>query len=151
MAPKATTPMLLKYATAVAKAVGMGWMSWAMSFKIPGLPMYPSFAMFPLALAPPMPSIPMPLLAMTQVTTTLGASALKQMMVGNLADPQAPFHDKLFEAIADGFEKSFLLWQASTMVTNILGTGPVPTFAPPYIPAGPVVGGTGIGAPGFLK
>jgi hypothetical protein len=60
----------------------------------------------------------------------------------------APFHAELFEAIIDGFQKCFLLWQTSTMVTNVLGTGPVPTFAPPYVPAGPVVGGTAVMTPG---
>jgi hypothetical protein len=34
------------------------------------------------------------------------------------------------------------------MVTNVLGTGPVPTFAPPYVPVGPVVGGVGNMTPG---
>ena len=69
-------------------------------------------------------------------------------MIGQLADPQAPFHKELFESISDAFEKSYNLWKASTMVTNVLGTGPVPTFAPPYVPAGPVVGGVGTMTPG---
>ena len=30
---------------------------------------------------------------------------------------------------------------ASTMILLVLGSGPVPTFAPPYVPVGPVVGG----------
>jgi hypothetical protein len=34
------------------------------------------------------------------------------------------------------------------MVTNVLGTGPVPTFAPPYVPVGPVVGGVANMTPG---
>jgi len=150
MMPKATTPMLMKYTTAVAKAIGTGWASWAASFMIPGLPMFPAFAMFPLGMAPPTPSLPMPLLAMTQVTALLSADALKQAMVANLGDPQAPFHDKLFEAIADGFATTFKLWQGMTTVTKIFGTGPVPTFAPPVTPAGPVMGGTATGTPGFL-
>ena len=36
------------------------------------------------------------------------------------------------------------------MVTNVIGTGPVPTFAPPYVPGGPVVGGVGSMPPGGL-
>jgi hypothetical protein len=36
------------------------------------------------------------------------------------------------------------------MVTNVLGTGPVPTFAPPYVPVGPVVGGIANMPPGGL-
>ena len=54
----------------------------------------------------------------------------------------------LGEKVADAFEKCFQIWQASTMVTNVLGTGPVPSFAPPYVPVGPVVMGTGTMTPG---
>jgi hypothetical protein len=45
----------------------------------------------------------------------------------------------------------FKVWQASTMVTQVMGTGPVPTFAPPYVPAGPVLGGVGTMPPGGFK
>ena len=45
----------------------------------------------------------------------------------------------------------FKIWQVSTMVTQVTGTGPVPTFAPPYVPGGPVVGGTAIMSPGGFK
>jgi len=69
-------------------------------------------------------------------------------MVGNLADPLAPHHAQLFESVASAFEQCFQIWQASTMVTNVLGTGPVPTFAPPFVPAGPVIGGMGNMLPG---
>jgi hypothetical protein len=69
-------------------------------------------------------------------------------MVGQLGDPNAPFHQELFEAISDAFEKSYNIWKVSTMVTNVLGTGPVPTFAPPYVPVGPVLAGIGTMTPG---
>ena len=148
-APK-TSPMMIKYATAIASTIGTGWLTWQSSIKIPGLPFYPAFAAFPSAMAPPMPNVPVPLIALTQVTTTLGASALKGQMVGQLGDPMAPFHKELFEAISDSFEKCFLIWQPSTMVTNVLGTGPIPTFLPPFVPVGPVVGGIATMAPGGL-
>ena len=73
---------------------------------------------------------------------------MKLQMIGQLADPQAMYHKELFDCICDAFEKCHTIWQASTMVTNVLGTGPVPTFAPPYVPVGPVVGGVGNHAPG---
>ena len=57
-------------------------------------------------------------------------------------------NESLCVAIADAFEKSFNLWKVSTMVTNVMGTGPIPTFAPPYVPVGPVVGGFGTMLPG---
>jgi hypothetical protein len=142
------TPMLLKYTNVVANVLGTAWLSYTATIKVPGLPWYPAFAAMPSPVAPPTPNIPCPVITLTQVTATIMPAVMKMQMVGQLADPMAPFHDKLFEAICDGFDKCFKIWQASTMVTNVLGTGPIPTFAPPYVPVGPVVGGVGTMPPG---
>jgi len=146
-APKAT-PMELKYSNVIATVIGNGWLSFTATVKIPGLPFYPAFAAFPGPLAPPMPNVPVPFAALTQVPVSISTNVLKMQMVGQLGDPQAPFHAELFEAIAHAFEQSYNLWKVSTMVTNVLGTGPIPTFAPPYVPVGPVVGGMATMAPG---
>jgi hypothetical protein len=69
-------------------------------------------------------------------------------MVGLLGDPTALHHKQLFDSVADAFEKCFMTWQTSTQVTNVLGAGPIPTFAPPFVPVGPVVGGVGNMPPG---
>ena len=58
--------------------------------------------------------------------------------------------NELFEAVAFGFERAFQVWVPSQMVMNVMGTGPVPAFAPPYVPVGPVVGGTGTQTSGSL-
>jgi hypothetical protein len=142
------TPNLLRYTTAVANVVGTAWLTYTASIKVPGLPWYPAFAAFPGPVVPPTPNIPCPVIALTQVAAPLAPALLKTQMMGALADPTAPFHDKLFEAIADGIDKCFKIWQASTLVQNVLGVGPVPTFAPPYVPVGPVVGGVGTMTPG---
>ncbi|MBA3540927.1 MAG: hypothetical protein H0T79_15045 [Deltaproteobacteria bacterium] len=146
-APKASANEI-KYSSAVANVLGTAWLSYTATIKIPGLPWYPAFAAFPSPVAPPMPNIPTPVIALTQVTASLSPAILKQQMVGMLGDPMAPFHGQLFEAICDAFDKCFTIWQASTQVMNVLGTGPIPTFAPPYVPVGPVVGGVGTMAPG---
>jgi hypothetical protein len=146
-APK-ETPMLLKYSTAVANAINTAWLSYTATIKVPGMPWYPAFTAFPSPVAPPTPNIPCPVIALTQVDATMQTMALKSSMVGLLGDPMAPFHDKLFEAISEGVNKCLLTWKSTTMVTNVLGTGPIPTFAPPYVPAGPVVGGVGNMTPG---
>jgi hypothetical protein len=143
-----STPMQLKYTSVIANVVGMAWQAYTATIKVPGLPWYPAFAAFPSPVAPPMPNVPVPVAALTQVTASLSAAGMKQQMVGQLADPSAPFHGELFEAICDAFDKMFMAWQVSTMVTKVMGTGPVPTFAPPYVPAGPVVGGVGNMIPG---
>ena len=146
-APK-ESPNLLKYSNVVATVIGTAWLSFTATIKVPGMPWYPAFAAFPSPVAPPMPNVPCPVAALTQVPVSISPATMKQQMVGMLADPMAPFHGELFECICDAFDKSYNMWKASTMVTNVLGTGPIPTFAPPYVPAGPVVGGVGNMPPG---
>jgi len=146
-APK-ETPQELKYSTAIAQAVGNGWLSYTATIKVPGMPWYPAFAAFPGPMAPPTPNIPMPVIALTQVTASISQAALKGQMIAALADPKAFHHKELFDSIAHAFEKCFQIWQGATQVTNVLGTGPIPTFAPPFIPVGPVVGGVGTMPPG---
>jgi hypothetical protein len=103
-------------------------------------------------MAPPVPNTPVPFATLTQVPTSISSAMMKQQMVAQLADPQAPFHKELFESITDAFEKSYNLWKVSTMVTQVMPTlAPVPTFAPPYVPVGPVVGGVAAMLPGGLK
>ena len=69
-------------------------------------------------------------------------------MDANLADPTALHASDLFDAISKAFETVFPMFKATTLVNNVLGTGPVPTFAPPVVPVGPVLGGIGIGPRG---
>jgi hypothetical protein len=146
-APKGS-PMEMKYSNVIAQVIGTAWLSFTATVKVTGMPWYPAFAAVPSPVAPPAPNIPCPFAALTQVPMSISCNVLKMQMVGQLGDPNAPFHQELFEAIADAFEKSYNLWKVSTMVTNVLGTGPVPTFAPPYVPVGPVVGGVGTMTPG---
>ena len=146
-APK-STPAELKYSNVIAQVIGTAWLTFTATVKVMSLPWYPAFAAVPSPIAPPAPNTPVPFAALTQVPTSISSAMMKQQMIAQLADPQAPFHKELFESITDAFEKSYNLWKVSTMVTNVLGTGPVPTFAPPYVPVGPVVGGVGTMAPG---
>lgn len=146
-APK-STPMEMKYSAVIASVIGTAWLTFTATVKVAGMPWYPAFAAVPSPVAPPAPNVPCPFAALTQVPVSISANVLKMQMVGQLGDPNAPFHQQLFEAIADAFEKTYNLWKVSTMVTNVLGTGPVPTFAPPYVPVGPVVGGVGTMTPG---
>ncbi len=143
-----STPQQLRYTTAVANVLGTGWTAYTASIKVPGLPWYPLFAAVPSLVAPPTPNIPTPIIALTQVTAPLSASTMKNMMCAALGDPTAMYHKEIFDAVCDAFEKCFQLWQTTTMVTKVLGTGGVPTFAPPIAPAGPVVAGIGTMIPG---
>ncbi len=116
--------------------------------SVPGLPWYPSFAAFPSREAPPTPNVPCPVMALGKPANFVTASALKSRMVSKLQSAEPQWAAELFDAIAFAFERCFQPWLASTIVTNVLGSGPVPTFAPPYVPIGPVVGGTGNMIPG---
>jgi hypothetical protein len=146
-APKGS-PMEAKYSAVIAQVIGTAWLTFTATVKVTGMPWYPAFAAVPSPVAPPAPNIPCPFAALTQVPVSISCNVMKMQMVGQLGDPKAPFHKELFESICDAFEKSYNIWKASTMVTNVLGTGPVPTFAPPYVPVGPVVGGVGTMTPG---
>jgi hypothetical protein len=78
------------------------------------------------------------------------APRLKQEMVDALGEPDALHHKELFDAIAQGVAACFLSWLPQQQVSLVLGKGPIPTFAPPFVPAGPVVAGDVISAPGHL-
>jgi hypothetical protein len=140
-APKAT-PMELKYSNVIANVISTGWLTFTATVKIPGLPFYPAFAAFPGPMVPPpgVPNVPIPFAALVQAPVSISAVVMKGQMMAQLADPQAPFHGELFESICTAFEQCYNTWKVSTMVTNVLGVGAVATFAPPVVPAGPVLG-----------
>ncbi len=141
-----------KYAMVIANEIGMGWDQFVLTCKAaPPLPLWPMFTVFPSPAAVNIPSVPMPFASLLQVPVTISASILKMKMVASLADPQAWFAKDLFGAIATAFENCYNLWKTTTMITNVLGNGPVPSMliVPTPIP-GPVLGGVGVMAPGGL-
>jgi hypothetical protein len=42
------------------------------------------------------------------------------------------------------------MWLPQQQVMLVMGKGPIPTFAPPFVPVGPVMGGDNIAVPGHL-
>ncbi len=144
------TVQLMKYSKAIAQVISNGWQQWQMGLT--GQLMYPAFAAFPGPMAPPTPNVPMPLIAFSSPgEAMLSPAALKGQMVAALGDAKALHHQELFEAVAQAFNTTFTLFKATTLVQNVLGTGPIPTFAPPFVPVGPVVGGTSIPTPGVFS
>lgn len=148
-APKAS-PQEAKFSNVIAQVISTSWLAFTATVKLGPLPLYPLFATMTSPVAPPTPNAPVPFAALIQMPLSISCQTMKMQMVAQLADPQAPFHAELFESICDAFEKSYNIWKTSTQVTKLLGTGPVPTFAPPLVPAGPVVAGVGTMAPGGL-
>lgn len=143
-----STPAEARYSKAIGQALSDGWLAYQTSLQAPGAPWYPSFATVSQPMAPPMPNTPTPVSSLTQIETALAKAALQTAMTSNLKDPKAPHHQELFAAIAESFELVFSTWKSTTIVTNVVGTGPVPSFAPPLVPLGPVVGGVGNMSPG---
>ncbi len=134
---------------AVAEGFSESFDLWRSSVTIPGLPLYPAFLAFPGPLAPPMPNVPTPLSALPGIVEASGP--LKSRMIAALPHSLdvAAVHGFL-DKLAYSLWMSFQAWRAQAMVTNMMGTGPVPTFSPPFVPVGPVVGGYVIPAPGHL-
>jgi hypothetical protein len=130
-------------AQAVAGALDDGMKQWQSQPKFPGLPLYPSFAALPMPNAPPTPNVPVP------VTALIGGAAPPHLNAsGRATDPGAAV---VAEAVLGAISgEAWQLWASSTLVANMLGHGPVPTYAPPYVPVGPVVGGTVLPVPGVL-
>jgi len=143
-APMATAQEIA-YSNAIANAFGTAWLSWS-SLLMGQLP-YPAFAAVPSPVAPPAPNVPMPLIAFSSGgEVQLSASMLKMAMDANFGDPTALHASNLFDALSKAFAQVFITFKSSTMIQNVMGTGPVPVFAPPFVPVGPVVGGVGNGA-----
>lgn len=147
-APK-STPAEMKYSNVIANVIGTAWQTFTATVKVPGLPWYPAYVAVPSPMAPPTPNTPVPFALLTQVPVSISMNVMKGQMISQLGDPRAQFHKELFESICDAFEKTYNLWKVSTMVTKVMPTlAPVPTFAPPYVPVGPVVGGIATMLPG---
>jgi len=146
-----------KHRDAVAAGVSKAFKNWQGQVTVPGLPWYPAFAAFPGPQAPPMPNVPMPLITCISARMTdiiLPDTMTKEMddaLDGDLKkkDPEKHYH-ALHDAIATVLSISFMTWLASQQVMLVLGKGPIPTFAPPFVPVGPVVGGDVISIPGHL-
>jgi hypothetical protein len=131
----------------VAPALGSAWATYQRSVIVPGLPWYPAFAAWPGPMAPPTPNIPTPFLALPQRSGHQIANDIKSLIK---AASSVSYADAVADAVSAGFLSGFLTWVSAVMVMNVLGKGPVPSFAPPYVPVGPVIGGDNIAVPGHL-
>ncbi len=139
-------------ANAFASSVSNAWSVWASSLRVPGLSWYPTFASYPGPVAPPTPNVPTPLPVLGGNPEPLSAASLKASIRNALGTRASDL--KALAAInefAEDFAARFTKYRAIVMVTNVLGTGPVPTFAAPIVNSGPVVGGKGtMKAGGFV-
>jgi hypothetical protein len=146
-----------KMRDAVAKGVSKCFKNWQDKVMVPGLPWYPAFAAFPGPMAPPMPNIPMPLITCVSpmmseiITPDPMNSAMDDALDQGIKDkdPEKHYH-ALHMAIATTLSIAFLMWLPQQQVMLVMGKGPIPTFAPPFVPVGPVVMGDNLAIPGHL-
>lgn len=144
------SPGLKQFINPVAGGIQEQLTAFSALVKVPGLPWYPSFSAVPGPVAPPTPNLPCPLLVIAPGGSLLGRIPLKQAMVNRLPLPRPLGSEAVCEAIAAGIDMAVQLWLSSTIVTNVMGTGPVPNWAPPYVPVGTVTAGLGIQIPGGM-
>jgi len=136
---------------AVAKSFAASWQDWQSKITVPGLPWYPQFAAFPGPAAPPTPNVPTPLMAcISGGVGSMSAGSLQQGLSTRLAG-KINYHEEFSEALASMLAVAFTGWLGSQQVSLVMGRGPVPTFAPPYVPVGPVMNGDIVSAPGHLS
>jgi len=137
----AWTSWSAKIRDAVAKGIEQQWSMVARSVSVSGLPWYPAFAAYPGPQTPPTPNIPSPFAALQQDQSAMSPNNLKAMMRGSLQG-DFEFSMEFFESLATGLQTPLQIWKTSQMVTGVVGMGPVPSFAPPYVPVRSVVNGT---------
>ncbi|MHA7775886.1 hypothetical protein [Roseibium sp. M-1] len=138
-------------ANAIAEGFSDNFFLWQDAVTVPGLPWYPAFVAYPGPAAPPIPNVPTPLIS------CVSAKINKLLLASELADtitqalPQSLRSETDFiNRVAAGLALGASTWLPAAQVMLVLGFGPVPSFAPPYVPVGPVIGGTNIAAPGHL-
>ena len=57
-------------------------------------------------------------------------------------------YDALFDAIGTTLSVAFTMWLSMQQAALVLGQGQNPAYAPPYVPVGPIVGGSVVSVPG---
>lgn len=139
-------------ATAAAQGISNSFAAWQNGVTVPGLPWYPAFAAVPAPVAPPMPNVPTPFAALSSAGLggMLDPNALQLAMAAAASASIREQAKPAFASIAAQVTLQFQTKVLSSLVIGVLGSGPVPTFAPPYVPVGPVAGGTASSPPGAL-
>jgi hypothetical protein len=148
---------MAKHRDAVAQGASKCFKDWQDKVMIPGLPLFPLFAAFPGPMAPPTPNVPVPLIAcLSALITKIAmpksfASAMDDALDGGLKDKDKDGQYKaLHLALGTVFSLALLIWLPQQQVMLVMGKGQIPTFAPPFVPVGPVVMGDNLAVPGHL-
>lgn len=135
----------LPVAQALSKTLVAAWNDWTRGYQVVAPSAFPTFAAVPGPHAPPTPSIPIPL----QAGSSAGEASLNSaILFGKLIAALRPYTgqapgsmDQGMKGLADWVDSSFQDWKRTVVISGMIGQGSVPTFAPPYVPVGPVIQG----------
>jgi hypothetical protein len=134
-------------AAGLSKVLADAWNVWAAGYQIQIPKAYPSFAAVPGRFAPPTPASNAPPLSQgsSHGEASLKSPLLAQRLAAALRIPAVKAaggnSDTAVKNLASWVEGSFNDWKTGTTMVGLIGKGPVPTFAPPYVPVGPVIAG----------
>jgi hypothetical protein len=133
--------------TPIASVLAASWQEWAAGYQMQITGAYPALAAVPAPSAPATKASVSPLLSQGNSAgeVSLKAPLLTSRLIATLRaqrlDPGLGSPDQAMQALASWVEASFNQWKAGVRVTSLEGRGPVPTYAPPYVPVGPVIRG----------
>jgi hypothetical protein len=110
---------------------------------------YTGFDAVQAAMAPATANAPLHVMAGTANESDLTSAALAAAIkgdLGTLSDNETLAVDAAAIKLANRFQN----FKSDTKLKNIIGSGNVPGYNPPFSPSGPVVNGTATGAPGAV-
>lgn len=142
-------------AHALARELGGAWRAWADGFQLTLPGAYPKLAAVPGPMAPPTPAAgAFPIARGSSAGEhRLSTAMLSPRLVSALrplAGRQVSGLDSAIAELTTWVEASFRDWKATAQVVGVMGKGPIPSFAPPYVPVGPVVMGDNMSGPGHV-
>jgi len=134
---------------ALARVLAAAWNEWAAGFQIHVPKAYPSLAAVPGPFARPTPAAEAPSLSQG---SSGGEFALKAPLLANKLGSALRMYtteaqgipDQAMKGLAEWVDASFNEWRSLVKLSGLMGGGSVPTFAPPYVPVGPVVAGVNV-------
>lgn len=131
-------------ATAWDSGFRAAWWLWASNVTIPGLPWYPTFDLVPssAATATQNPPTPLGLLVSSKVAEMSPALLAARIKYAIAPAQVTPAADAAITSFAATMSTKFAAFLLIGMVTNVQGSGNVPSYDPPKVPAGKVVNGT---------
>lgn len=138
-------------AAGASSEIAAGWqeafesafLEWADNVTVPGLPWYPAFAAWPGAHSETLPNVPMPVATLVPAgVLAMTPPRILEWLEETVPGAQAPEAAPALATFATEVGASFAVFAATAQVMNVLGSGPVPTYAPPAVMVGPVVSGS---------